>query len=150
MKKFMNEFKEFIARGNVLDMAVGIIIGGAFTAIVNSLVNDILGGLLGIILGGVKLSELKTVVDGLPWGDPEMPPTFYWGNFISAVITFFLTALVLFLLLKGINKARSLGKKKTEEAPAAPTTKICPFCMSEIDIKATRCPHCTSQLEEEK
>ncbi len=135
MKKVIKEFKDFIARGNVTDMAVGIIIGGAFTAIVNSLVNDILTPLLGVITGGLDFASLNFSV-----GDAQI----CYGAFISAVINFLLVALVLFLLIKAINKLHV----KKEEAPAAPTTKICPFCKSEISIEATRCPHCTSDLKE--
>lgn len=135
--KIIKEFREFISRGNVMDMAVGVIIGGAFTAIVNSLVENILNPLLGLITGGLQF-------DGLYFGFGEAK--FMYGSFISAVINFLLVALVLFLLIKGMNKLHF--KKKEEEAPAAPTTRVCPFCKSQIDITATRCPHCTSQLEE--
>ena len=138
MRKIVKEFKEFISRGNVMDMAVGVIIGGAFTAIVNSLVSDIFNPLLGIITGGLKFEELY-----FGFGEAK----FMYGSFISAVINFLLVALVLFLLIKAMNK---LHFKKKEETPAAPTVKICPFCKTEIAISATRCPHCTSQLEEEK
>lgn len=135
MKKITKEFQEFISRGNVVDMAVGVIIGGAFTAIVNSLVNDMLTPLLGLLTGGMDFSTLSFGI-----GDAQ----FCYGSFIAAVINFLLIALVLFLLVKGINKLR----RKPEEKPADPTTKICPFCKTEIDLHATRCPHCTSQLEE--
>lgn len=137
MKKVLQEFKEFVSRGNVIDMAVGVIIGGAFTAIVNSLVADLLTPLLGVITGGRDFSALS-----FSFGAAE----FRYGAFLSAIINFLLTALVLFLLIKAINKLRS--RKKTEEAAPAPTTKICPFCKSEIDLHATRCPHCTSELKE--
>ena len=136
-KGFIKEFKEFISRGNVIDMAVGVIIGGAFTAIVNSLVNDIFNPLLGLITGGADFSTLSFGF---------MDAQFMYGSFITAVINFLLVALVLFLVIKVMGKLR----RKKEEAPAAPTTKVCPFCKSEISIEATRCPHCTSQLEEEK
>ena len=136
-KGFIKEFKEFISRGNVIDMAVGVIIGGAFTAIVNSLVNDIFNPLLGLITGGTDFSTLSFGF---------MDAQFMYGSFITAVINFLLVALVLFLVIKVMGKLR----RKKEEAPAAPTTKVCPFCKSEISIEATRCPHCTSQLEEKK
>lgn len=139
MKKIFNEFKDFISRGNVVDMAVGVIIGGSFTAIVNSLVNDMLTPILGLITGGQDFSGLMIKI-----GDTE----FKYGSFISAVINFLLIAAVLFLLVKAINKVHFDFGKKKEETPPVPTTKVCPFCCSEIDIKATRCPHCTSQLEE--
>lgn len=141
MKKIANEFKEFISRGNVIDMAVGMIIGAAFTAIIKSLVDDIFNPLLGLILGKINLTSLKVQL-----GNTEAYLTY--GNFINAVITFLLTALALFFVVKIVNGMRSIGKKKVEEAPAAPTTKVCPFCKSEIAIDATRCPHCTSELSE--
>ena len=136
MKAFMKEFKEFISRGNVMDMAVGIIIGGAFTAIVNSLVADIINPLLGCFVS----------MDFSAWTIPLVGEAALGiGNFINAVISFLIMAFILCSIIKAMNKAASLGKKP-EEAPAAPTTKICPYCKSEIAIEATRCPHCTSQL----
>ena len=137
MKKIVKEFQEFISRGNVVDMAVGVIIGGAFTAIVNSLVNDMLTPLLGLITGGVDFTALSFGIGGAQ---------FCYGSFIAAVLNFVLVALVLFFLVKAINKMRS--HKNAEEAAAAPTTKVCPFCKTEIDLHATRCPHCTSELPE--
>ena len=134
MKAFMKEFKEFISRGNVMDMAVGIIIGGAFTAIVTSLVEDIITPIIGMI-GGFDFSGLVVTVNNSPIAV---------GNFINAIINFLLIAIVLFSIIKAVNKAASIAKKPEEEA--APTTKVCPFCKSEIPIEATRCPHCTSQL----
>lgn len=140
MKKLIKEFKEFISRGNVIDMAVGVIIGGSFTAIVNSLVNDMLTPVLGLITGGQDFSGLMIKI-----GDTE----FKYGSFISAVINFLLIAAVLFVLVKTINKfQKDFGIKKEAAPPPAPTKKKCPFCCSEIDINATRCPHCTSVLEE--
>ena len=142
----MGEFKKLMLSGNVMDMAVGVIVGGAFTAIVTSLNADILTPLLGIF-GGTDFSYLTVTL-----GSGENAPVLTYGNFLTAVINFLITALVIFLLLKVINKLTeklsSLSKK--EEEVAAPTTKKCPFCMSEIDIQATRCPHCTSMLEENK
>ena len=137
MKKFFDEFKKFISRGNVMDMAVGIIIGGAFTGIVSSLVEDIINPLLGLF-GGMNFDQCKLQLTG--------EVTLNYGEFITAIINFIIMALVIFLLIKFMNKATSLVSKKEEEA--APTTKKCPFCKSEIDIEATRCPHCTSVLEE--
>ena len=134
MKAFMKEFKEFISRGNVMDMAVGIIIGGAFTAIVTSLVEDIITPIIGMI-GGFDFSGLVVTVNNSPIAV---------GNFINAIINFLLIAIVLFSSIKAVNKAASIAKKPEEEA--APTTKVCPYCKSEIPIEATRCPHCTSQL----
>ncbi len=137
MKAFMTEFKKFIARGNVMDMAVGIIIGGAFTAIVTSLVNDILMPVLSLIVGGFDFNALCIVL-----GEGENAATLNYGAFIAAIINFLLISFVIFLLIKAINK---LAARK-EEAPAAPTTKECPFCKEQIAIEATRCPHCTSEL----
>lgn len=139
-KGFIAEFKKFIMRGNVMDMAVGVIVGGAFTSIVTSLNQDILTPLLGIF-GGTDFSNLYVTL-----GSGENAPTLYYGNFITAVINFLITALVIFLLIKGINTVGTKLSHKDEE-PAAPTTKKCPFCKSEIAIDATRCPHCTSHLE---
>lgn len=140
MKKFFNEFKDFISRGNVMDMAVGIIIGGAFTSIVNSLVNDIINPLLGMI-GGTDLTGYVLVLND--------EATLNYGSFLTAIINFLIMALIVFLLIKSINSmSKAFARKKKEEAPAAPTTKVCPFCKSEINIEASRCPHCTSELNE--
>ncbi len=141
-KGFVEEFKKFIMRGNVMDMAVGVIVGGAFTSIVTSLNQDILTPILGIF-GGTDFSYLK-----LTLGSGENAPVLNYGNFITAVINFLTTALVIFVLIKAMNAIGERFKKKEEEAPAAPTTKKCPYCRSEIAIEATRCPHCTSMLEE--
>lgn len=140
-KGFISEFKKFILRGNVMDMAVGVIVGGAFTAIVTSLNQDILTPILGIF-GGTDFSNLTVTL-----GSGENAPILCYGNFITAVINFLITAFVIFCLVKGINSINDKFSKKPE--PAAPTTKKCPFCKSEIAIDATRCPHCTSQLEEQ-
>ena len=140
MKKFMNEFKKFISRGNVMDMAVGVIIGGAFTPIVNSLVNDIFMPLLSLITGGFDIAGMS-----VSFGVGENAATLNYGAFLSAVINFLLIALVIFCIIKAMNTAKDKMIKKPEE-PKAPTTKKCPYCMSEIDIKATRCPHCTSEV----
>ena len=136
MKAFMKEFKEFISKGNVMDLAVGVIIGGAFQAIVGSLVNDIIMPLLGIITGGLDFSHLAITV-----GEAQI----LYGSFNSAIINFLLMALVLFLVIKALNKAKSLTAKPEE--PKAPTTKKCPYCQSDIPLAATRCPHCTSELK---
>lgn len=139
MKGFIKEFKEFISRGNVMDMAVGVIIGGAFTAIVNSLVNDIVMPLLSLITGGFDFTALKIVL-----GEGEEPATLNYGAFISAIINFLLIALVIFLVIKTINK---VAKKKEQPAP---DTKECPYCHEKISIKATKCPHCTSDIPAEE
>lgn len=139
MKKFFDEFKKFALRGNVMDLAVGVIIGGAFQAIVNSLTKDIISPLIGLV-ANTDFSYLVWMV-----GDVEIR----YGAFITAIINFVIMAFVIFLFLKGINKLMSIGAKKEEPAaPAAPTTKKCPHCCSEIPIAATRCPHCTSELTE--
>lgn len=140
MKKFLKEFKEFISRGNVMDMAVGIIIGGAFTSIVSSLVNDIINPLLGLF-GGMNFDQLHVKLLG--------EVTLNYGKFITAVINFLIMALVIFLIIKVINTAASKFAKKEEKEEEAATTKLCPFCKSEISLEATRCPHCTSVLEDE-
>ena len=138
MKQFIKEFKEFISRGNVMDMAVGIIIGGAFTTIVSSLVNDIINPLLGLF-GGMNFDQLNVKLLG--------EVTLYYGKFITAVINFLIMALVIFSIVKIMNTATArIAPKKEEEKKV--TTKKCDFCKSEIDIEATRCPHCTSILEE--
>ncbi len=135
-KGFIAEFKEFALRGSVMDLAVGVIIGAAFQAIVNSLVEDILSPILGLVLRA-NFSDLSV---SLFDGDLVLR----YGSFIMAIINFVLMAFVIFLIIKGINAIRNRGKK--EEA-ADPTEKTCPFCQSQISIKATRCPHCTSELK---
>lgn len=141
MKGFFGEFKKFISRGNVMDMAVGVIIGGAFTAIVTSLVNDVLMPVLSLITGGMDFSSMCIVL-----GSGPEPATLNYGSFIAAVINFLLVAFAVFCMVKAINTAKDKVVKKPEEAPKAPITKKCPYCMSEIAIEATRCPHCTSEL----
>ena len=137
MKKFFDEFKAFISRGNVIDMAVGIIIGAAFTAIVSSLVEDIINPIIGVF-GGMNFDRYKITLMG--------EATLNYGEFLTAVMNFIIMAFVVFLLVSMINKTGEKMKKKEEEA--APTTKKCPFCMSDIHLDATRCPHCTSVIEE--
>lgn len=134
MNKFFKEFKEFALRGNVMDLAVGVIVGAAFQGIVNSLVNDIISPLLGLI-ANQDLSYLVAVVAGVE---------IHYGAFITAVINFIIMVFVIFLLVKAMNKLASFGKK--EEAPAKPTTKECPYCKSQIHIDAVKCPNCTSSL----
>lgn len=136
MKSFLKEFKEFAMRGNVMDMAVGIIIGAAFTAIVTSLVDDLLSPIIGLLVR-VNFSDLSVEFLGV---------TLNYGSFIMSVINFIIVAFALFTIIKALNKAASLGRKQAEEE--APTTKECPFCKTEIHIDATRCPHCTSPLEQ--
>ena len=131
MKKFLKEFKDFAVKGNVLELAVAVILGGAFNKVVTAVVE--------IFLNPIIDSLPKIEEGGSAWTAPLV-------SFAAVLIEFILTALILFLIIKAMNKAKNLKKK--EEAPADPTTKKCPFCMSEIDIKATRCPHCTSELKE--
>ena len=135
----------------MMDLAVGMIIGAAFTAIVQSLVNDIINPFLGIFTGKINFSDLFIALDGkeyasLAAAEKAGAAVIKYGSFLSALINFLIMALVVFLLVKGLNKRRSLAEKP--EAPAAPTTKVCPFCKTEIAIDAVRCPHCTSVLEE--
>jgi large conductance mechanosensitive channel len=140
MKKFFEEFKKFISRGNVMDMAVGIIIGGAFTSIVTSLVDDIITPILGIF-GGMNFDQLAV---NIPAINGEV--TLTYGKFITAVINFLIMALIVFSIVKAINAASTKLEKKKE--PEAPTEKECPFCKTKIAIAATRCPNCTSMLDE--
>jgi large conductance mechanosensitive channel len=132
----LKEFKEFIVRGNVVDMAVGLIMGAAFGAIVTSLVNDIVMPPVGLLLGGIDFSHLVITLKA----DPLV--TINYGAFINTIITFVIVAAVMFALVRTANRL------KRETPPAEPTTKTCPHCFSDIPIQATRCPHCTSQLAE--
>lgn len=152
MKKFLEEFKVFIMRGNVMDLAVAVIIGGAFQSIINSLVNDMIMPVISLITGGIDFSnwffqlgggEKAATLDAAR--NASAGAVIAYGSFITAVINFLIMALVIFSLVKALNKLMALGHRKEEEA-AEPTTKKCPFCMSDIDINATRCPHCTSQI----
>jgi large conductance mechanosensitive channel len=129
----IKEFKEFIMKGNVMDLAVAVIIGGAFGKIISSLVGDILMPLIGLIIGGIDFSSLAITV-----GNAKVT----YGNFIQALIDFLIIALVIFLLVKGINSMT----KKPAPVVAEPNTKECPHCFTTISIKATRCPNCTSEL----
>lgn len=147
MKSFLNEFKAFAMRGNVIDLAIGIIIGAAFNDIVKSVVNDILMPPIGLLLNNVDFSNLYINLSGedyrsLAEAQAAGAATINYGAFINTVINFIIVALVVFLIVKQMN--RLMAAK--EAAPAVPTTKECPFCASEIPIKATRCPQCTSQL----
>ena len=136
MKKFLQEFKDFAMRGSVIDLAVGVIIGGAFQKIVNSLVKDILSPILGLFAKN-SFDDLSISFMGV---------TVRYGSFITEVINFIIMAFVIFLLVKALN---GLAKLHGHTEDNDPTTKQCPFCMSEIDINATRCPHCTSELTED-
>ena len=149
MKKFLEEFKAFAMRGNVVDMAVGVVIGGAFGSITTSLVNDIFMPLLGVITGGINFGGLFYALDGQKYASIEAAKeagvgTLNYGSFIQYVLNFILIAFCMFLVVRLMNKL-----KKPEPAPAPEKPKrICPFCKSEIADDATRCPHCTSMLNE--
>lgn len=152
MKKFTNEFKEFISKGNALDLAIGVIIGGAFGAIINSLVEDLIMPVIGMLLGKINFTDLFIQLNRsavtIPAGTTLAAAreagavVFAYGSFLMTIVNFLIIALVIFLLVRAINKMR-----KPAAAPAAaPATKVCPFCKTEIPLEATRCPHCTSQL----
>ena len=163
MKKLLKEFKEFALRGNVIDLAVGVIIGGAFQTIVKSLVDDLIMPFVGLVTGGVNFTDQFVILklpEVLPEGvtAPDLitltaakdagATVFAYGSFVTAVLNFIIMAVVIFLFIKLINNLHKIGNKKEEIAQEAPTTKICPFCKSEIAIEATRCAHCTSELKE--
>ena len=156
LKQYGDEFKTFTMRGNVIDMAVGIIIGAAFGKIVDSLVNDVIMPPLGWLMGRVDFSQLFIVLplngklehfDSLDAAQAAGAVTINYGAFINTIISFILVAFAVFLLIKGINKLQA-DKKKSDaaEEAAAPTTKECPHCFSTIDIRAKRCPNCTSEV----
>ena len=136
MKKFFNEFKEFAFKGNVVDMAVGVMIGGAFSGIVTSVVNNLFMPLLSLVTGRIDFTSLQIVM-----GEGENPAVFAYGAFIQTVIDFLLMAFCIFLFVKFINRFR----KKEEPAPVK-QPRLCPYCKTAIADDATRCPHCTSQL----
>ncbi len=147
--KILDEFKAFVMRGNVVDMAVGVIIGGAFGKIVASLVNDVIMPPVGLLLGGVDFSNLFVSLKGVAYkslaeAQAAGAPTLNYGIFLNNVINFLIIAFVIFLLIQQINKLQKLGTKPA--SPSAPTTKECPFCCSTIPIHAKRCPNCTSQI----
>lgn len=145
----IQEFREFIQRGSVLDLAIGIVIGAAFAAVINSLVNDIIMPPIGYLLGGVNFSDLFISLDGqeyesLTAAQDAGAATINYGLFINAIIVFLVVSFVIFLIVRQINRMR---REDEAEAPAEPDTKECPYCRSEIAIEASRCPQCTSQLE---
>ena len=149
-KGLAGEFREFIMRGNVLDMAVGVIIGGAFQKIISSLVDDIIMPVISLLTGGIDFNNMFVSLDGSEYATLEAAKeagaaTLNYGTFITVVINFILMALVIFFIVKFMNKLSEKLAKEKAEAPA--TTKICPRCKSEINIEATRCPHCTSELD---
>jgi large conductance mechanosensitive channel len=143
------EFKEFAMRGSVVDMAVGFIIGAAFGTIVTSLVADVLMPPIGLLLGKVDFANLYILLSGagpypsLAAAQAAGAVTLNYGQFLNKIISFLIVAFALFLVIRGVNRM----KKKTEPAPAEPTTKDCPFCATAVPIKAVRCPHCTSELK---
>ncbi|MGB9594578.1 MAG: large conductance mechanosensitive channel protein MscL [Anaerolineae bacterium] len=144
----LKEFKEFAMRGNVVDMAVGIIIGAAFGKIITSLVNDIIMPPIGLLLGGVDFSNLYLNLSGgsypsLAEAKAAGAATVNYGVFLNTVIDFIIVAFAIFLVVRAINRMRR------QPAPAEPTTKECPFCLSKVPMKATRCPFCTSELGHE-
>lgn len=156
MKAFFEEFKKFIMRGNVIDLAVGVIIGGAFQSIVNSLVNDIVSPVLSLMTKGINFADKFIILttDEVSFSTAEAAKqagyaTLNYGAFITAVINFLIMAFVIFLMVKAINKVSEIGKKKQEELSLS-KTKSCPYCKSEISIEATRCPHCTSEIESQE
>lgn len=143
----LKEFKEFAMRGNMMDLAIGVIIGGAFGKIIASLVNDVLMPLIGLLLGKISFVNLFVALDGNKYATLEEAQVagagiFAYGNFIQTVVDFLIVAFVIFLLIRAMNRM-----KKEEAAPeAAPTTKDCPFCAMSVPLNARRCPHCTSEL----
>ena len=148
LKGFFGEFKQFITRGNVMDMAVGVIVGGAFGKIVTSLVNDVIMPLVGVLTGGIDFSNLFLPLDGntyatLAEAEAAGAAVLKYGSFLSQVLDFLIVSFVIFIFVK---KIMALGRKKEAPVEEAPKTKICPYCKSEIAIDATRCPHCTSEL----
>lgn len=154
-KGIIAEFKEFVLRGNVVDLAVGVIIGAAFQGIVNSLVRDVISPLIGVITGGVDFSNKFVLLYKAPQGTDvstlqaaqALGPVFAYGSFITAVINFLIMAVVIFLMIKAINSLR--GKKQKAE-PESRKEKECQFCFKRINVNATRCPYCTSQLDAQK
>lgn len=152
MKGFFKEFKDFAMRGNVIDLAVGVIIGGAFQKIVTSVVNDLVMPLISLITKGSDFASKFVALDGGTYATIEEATEagaaiLTYGNFIAVTIDFLIMAFVIFLLVKGLNKLTSIGKKEEPVVEEAPTTKVCPFCKSEIAIDATKCAHCTSDVE---
>jgi len=144
----LKEFKDFAMRGNVVDLAVAVVLGGAFGKIIASLVNDILMPLIGLLLGGHSFSELFIALDGGTYETLEAAKaagaaTLTYGAFIQAIVDFLIIAFVIFLIVRSMNRMK---KQEPAPAPAEPTTRECPHCFTTISIKATRCPNCTSQL----
>lgn len=154
LANFKKDFLAFAMKGNVVDMAVGVVIGGAFGKIVTSLVNDIIFPLLSPLTGKLDYTNLFIAMDGQKYATLDAAKeagvaTLNYGSFISLIVNFLIVALSIFLIVRLMAKLRDVRKKEeAPAAPAAPTTKECPHCFSEIKLEATRCPHCTSVLEE--
>ncbi len=151
MKKIIQEFKVFIMRGNVLDLAVGVIIGGAFQGIINSLVNDVMMPLVTLCTGGINFTDWFIALDGneyatLAAAQQAGAATLNYGTFLTEVINFLIMAFVIFMMVKTMNAIAARGKKP--ESKPESQTKECPFCKSTVPAMATRCPHCTSILNE--
>jgi large conductance mechanosensitive channel len=161
----LKEFKEFISKGNIIDLAVGVVIGGAFQSIINSLVSDIIMPVVSIITGSVDFSDMKLSIPD-PLDPDKIMVSLNYGNFITSIVNFLIIALTIFLVVSYLGKlskkmeaislgqvekiSKKLGKDKKEEKEEVaiePENKICPYCLTEIKYKATRCPHCTSELE---
>lgn len=153
MSKLLNEFKKFAVQGNMLDMAVGMIIGAAFKDIVNSVVNDLIMPVVSMFTGKVDFANMFIALDGNTYATLDdaknATSVIAYGQFVTQVINFVILAFVIFMMVKMVNKVRTAAEKPAEvPAPTEPTEKTCPFCQSTISIKATRCPHCTSELTE--
>jgi len=143
----LREFKEFVARGNAIDLAVAVIMGAAFGPIVTSLVNDVIMPPIGMVLGDIDFKEMFISLGAasfptLTAAKEAGAPVIAYGLFVNAVINFLIVSVAIFLLVKQVNRM-----KKPAAAPAAPATKVCPFCLSAVPLKATRCAHCTSELQ---
>ncbi|MCQ2491810.1 MAG: large conductance mechanosensitive channel protein MscL [Lachnospiraceae bacterium] len=137
MSAFMKEFKEFALRGNVIDLAIGVLIGGAFSGLVGSLTENIINPIIACV-GSTEVGFVIPLING---------NVINIGAFISSIINFIIMAFVIFMIMKSLNKIASIGEKKEEPVEEEPTTKVCPYCKSEIAIDATKCPHCTSDVE---
>ena len=154
-KGFLGEFKEFAIKGNMIDLAVGVIVGGAFQGIVNSVVKDLIMPLIGVITGGVDFTNKFIVLGNIPEGADvstleaarKVVSVFAYGSFVTAVINFMIMAFVIFLLVKGINSLRKL--RQADQKEEGPTEKVCVYCKSKVPFMATRCSFCTSVLDEE-
>ncbi len=153
-KGIIGEFKEFIMRGNVMDLAVAVIVGGAFQKIITSLTNDIIMPLVTLVTGGIDFNNWFLALDGssyatLAEAQAAGAATFNYGAFLTVVLNFLILAAIIFAMVKGMNALEEKTRRKEETEPEAPTTKICPYCLSEIALEAVRCPHCTSELDKE-